>query len=211
MCDFIIYLTGSQHHARTDSVKRVSGEASNRSDGPAKEESGKEVALESTGEDKGPNEVGYAEEDTAVDTDANNGWQKATVKTSNTVRGEGLFNDVHEALKLTLATSRFLDVESKTSTSVVKGVKEEENSGTSGSTRGKIAERPPPVAVTLLLKGEHRRVGIAKREVQGLLWEVTDNIRGAAAPKGGNALLSDNTLEALVNAGVGLGETTQAE
>lgn len=43
------------------------------------------------------------------------------------------------------------------------------------------------------------------------MWEVTDDICGAAAPKGGDALLSDDTLEALVNAGVGLGETTNAE
>jgi hypothetical protein len=43
------------------------------------------------------------------------------------------------------------------------------------------------------------------------LWEVTDYIRGAASPKGGDALLYDDTFEAVVNAGVGLGETTQAE
>jgi hypothetical protein len=43
------------------------------------------------------------------------------------------------------------------------------------------------------------------------LWEVTDDARSAAAPKGGYAFLRDDTFEAVVNAGVGLGETTQAE
>jgi hypothetical protein len=211
ICDCITYLTGSQHHVRTDSAKWVSGETSNRSDAPAKEESGKEVALKSTGEDKRLKEVVYTEEKTTVDTNTNNGGQKATVKTSNTVRGESLLNDVHKTLELTLATSRVLDVKGKTSTGVVERIEEEENSGTSSSTRGKIAERPPPVAVTLLLKGKHRRVGIAESEVQSFLWEVTDNNRGVTAPEGGDALLGYDTLEALVNAGVGLGEMTQAE
>lgn len=171
----------------------------------------KEVALESTGKDKGSDVVVHAEVETAVDDDTNNGGHKATVETINTVRGEGLLKDVHETLELTLASSDVLDVVGKTSADVVERVEEEERSGPSGSTRGKIADHPPPVAVTLLLKGEHRFVGIAESEIQGLFWEVTDDTRGVAAPKGGDTLLSDDTLEALVNAGVGLGETTKAE
>jgi hypothetical protein len=59
--DSIIYLTGSQHHATTDGVKGVSGETNKSSNGPVKEESGKKVALERTGEDKGHNGVVYGE------------------------------------------------------------------------------------------------------------------------------------------------------
>jgi hypothetical protein len=182
ICESIIYLAGSHHHTTTDSVKRVRGETGSSSDGPAKEERGKEVAFESTGEDKGLDRVVYAEVKTTVDNNTDNGGHKATVETSNTVRGEGLLKDVHEAVELTLATSGVLDVVGKTSTDVVERVDEEERSGTSGSTRGKIADHPPPIAVMLLLEGEYGFVGVAKSEVQGLSWEVTDNIGGVAAP-----------------------------
>lgn len=210
-CDSITYLTGSHHHTGTDSVKRVRGDTNNHSDSPAEEKRGKEVALESTSEDKGLDEVDYAEPKTTVDNNTNNGGNKATVETSNTIRGERLLKDVHEALVLTLATSGVLDVVGKTNTGVVERVEKEEFGGTSGSTRGKITDHPPPVTVTLLLKGEHRFVGIAESEVQGLSWEVTDNIRGITAPEGGSTLFNDDALEALVDAGVGLGETTKAE
>ena len=210
-CDFITYLTRSHHHTRTNSVKRVRGETNSRSDGPAKEERGKEVALESTGEDKGLDEVHYAEPESTVDNNTNDGGQKATVETSNTVRGEGLLKDVHEALVLTLATIGVLNIVGKTDTGVVERVEKEEFGGTSGSTRGKITDHPPPVTITLLLKGENRFVGIAESKLQGLSWEVTNNIRGVTAPEGGGTLLSDDPLEALVDAGVGLGETTKAE
>jgi hypothetical protein len=61
ICDSTTSLTGSHHQTGTDSVKRVRGETNSRSDGPAKEERGKEVALESTSEDKTLDKVDHAE------------------------------------------------------------------------------------------------------------------------------------------------------
>jgi hypothetical protein len=71
--DLMIYLTGSQHHATTDSGKRVSSETGSSSDGPAEEERGPEVALESSGEDEGLKEVDDTEVETTVDNNTNDG------------------------------------------------------------------------------------------------------------------------------------------
>ena len=79
------------------------------------------------------------------------------------------------------------------------------------TTGGQVTGHPLGVTVTLLLVGEHGLVGVAESEVEGLGGEVTDNVGGVATPEGGGALLSDDTLEALANAGVGLGETAGAE
>jgi hypothetical protein len=102
--------------------------------------------------------VVYSKVETTVDDNSNNGRQKATIKTSNTVGSESLFKDVYEALKLTLATSGILDVAGKTSTDVVQRVDEEERGDTRSCTRSEITEHPPPC------KGEDRSVGIAKSE-----------------------------------------------
>jgi hypothetical protein len=206
------YLTGGHHHAATDGVKGVRGDTGTSGDGPSEKERGKEVALEGASEEDGLDGVVHAEVETTVDNDTGDGGHEATVETGNTVRGEGLLVDIHQAVELTLTTRLgVLGVVGKTSTGVVEGVDEEEGSGTSGTTRGKVAGHPPPVAVTLLLEGEHGLVGVAESEVQGLGREVTDNVGGVSAPEGGGALLSDDTLEALANAGVGLGETARAE
>ena len=79
------------------------------------------------------------------------------------------------------------------------------------TTGGQVAHHPLGVTVTLLLVGEHGLVGVAESEVEGLGGEVTDNVGGVATPQGGGTLLSDDTLEALANAGVGLLETARAE
>ena len=210
--EFITYLTGGHHHAATDGVKGVRGDTGTSGDGPSEEERGKEVTLKRAGKDDGLDGVVHAEVETTVDNDTGDGGHEATVETGNTVRGEGLLVDVHQAVELTLTTRLgVLGVVGKTSTGVVEGVDEEEGSGTSGTTRGKVAGHPPPVAVTLLLEGEHGLVGVAESEVEGLGREVTDDVGGVATPEGGGALLSDDTLEALANAGVGLGETARAE
>ena len=210
-CDSTTYLTGSHHHTRANSVKRVRGETDSRSGGPAKEKGGKEVALEGTSEDKGLDDVEYAEPESTVDDDANDGGQKATVETSNTVRSDGLLNDVHEAVILTLATSGILNIVGKTNTDVVQRVEKEESGYTMSSTRGKSTDHPPPVTIALLLKGEHGFVGIGESEVKGLGWKVAYNTRDIAAPEGCDTLLSDDALEAIVDAGVRLGETAEAE
>ena len=210
--EFITYLTGGHHHAATDGVEGVRGDTGTSGDGPSEEERGKEVTLKRAGKDDGLDGVVHAEVKTTVDNDTGDGGHEATVETGNTVRGEGLLVDVHQAVELTLTTRLgVLGVVGKTSTGVVEGVDEEEGSGTGGTARGEVTGHPPPVAVALLLESEHGLVGVAESEVEGLGREVTDDVGGVATPEGGGALLSDDTLEALANAGVGLGKTARAE
>lgn len=79
------------------------------------------------------------------------------------------------------------------------------------TTGGKVTGHPPPVSITLLLEGEHRLVGVAEGEVQGLGGEVTDDVGGVATPQRGHALVLDGTAEALADAVVLAVETTTPE
>jgi hypothetical protein len=126
-------LTRGHHHTTADGVERVGGDTGTGGDGPTKSERGQEVALEGTGQKDGLDRVVHTEVQTTVDNDTSNGGHETTVKTTDTVRGEGLLVDVCETVELALTTLLGgLGVVGKTGTGVVEGVDEEEGGGTSG-------------------------------------------------------------------------------
>lgn len=79
------------------------------------------------------------------------------------------------------------------------------------TTRRKVTEHPPPVSIALLLVAEHRLVGVTEGEVQGLGWEVTNDVGGVATPERRDTLVLDGTAEALANTGVLAVETAGLE
>jgi hypothetical protein len=222
-------LTRGHHHTTTDGVQRVRSNTSTSSDRPAEQEGSQEVALKRTNQDDGLERVVHAEVQTTVDNDTHDGDNETTVQTGNTVGGEGLLVDVYETVELTFtSTLGRLGVVSQTGTSVVQGV-DEEQGGSTGSlkkyqhrtsrpesvrtytTRGQVTSHPPPVAVTLLLEGEHRLVGVTEGEVQGLGREVTDDVGSVTSPQRHDTLGSSGTAEALRDTGVLAVETTGSD
>ena len=126
------HFTRSHHHATTDGVQRVRSNTSSGGDSPSESERGKEAALEVTGKEDWLDRVVQTEVKTTVDNDTNDGRSETTVKTSNTVRGEGLAVDIDETVELTLTTLLGrLGVVGETSTGVVEGVDEKKGCGTS--------------------------------------------------------------------------------
>jgi hypothetical protein len=202
-------LTRGHHHTTTDGVKRVRGNTGTGSDRPAEQERSKEVTLKRTDENNRLDGVVHAEVETTVDDDSKNRGTETTVETGNTVRGESLLVDVNETVELTVTTALGgLRVVGKTGTGVVERVDEEEGSGTSSTTGGKVTHHPLGVTVTLTLVGEHRLESVAEGEVQSLGGEVTDDVGGVTSPEGDDTLGSGGTLEAVTNTGVLAVKTT---
>ena len=190
-------LSGGHHHAATDGVEWVRGDTGTSGDGPSKSEGGKEVTLEGTGEENWLDGIVHSEVKTTVDDNSDNGWTESTVKTGNTVRGEGLLVDIGKAVELTLTTLLGgLVIVGKTGTGEIEGVDEEEGGGSSHSTGGEVTGHPLGVTL-ILLEGEHALVGVAESEVKSLGWEVTDDVGSVSSPEGGDTLLVDGALEAL--------------
>jgi hypothetical protein len=131
------HLTRRHHHTTTDGVKRIRGNTSTSGDGPSEQEGGEEVTLEGTGKDNRLDGIVHAEVETTVHYYTENGRHETTVETGNTVRGEGLLVDIHEAVELTLTTLLGgLGVVGKTGTGIIEGVDEEERSGTGSLLQG---------------------------------------------------------------------------
>lgn len=200
--------TRGHHHATTDGVERVRGKTSRGGDDPAEGERSKDVALERTNKDDGLERVVQTKVETTVDDNTNNGGNKATVETGNTVRGNGLLVDVDEAVELALAAlGGRLVVVGKTGTGVVERVDKEEGRGTGGTTRGNVTGEPLPVAVRLL-EAEQGLEVVLEGKVEGLGGEVTDDVGSVTTPERGDTLLGNDTLEAVNDALVGPRETT---
>ena len=79
------------------------------------------------------------------------------------------------------------------------------------TTRGKVADHPPPVAITLLLVAEHGLVGVAEGEVEGLGREVTEDVGRVTTPQREDALVFGGTAEALHDTLVPAVETTRLD
>lgn len=222
------YLTRRHHHATTDSVERIRGDTGTGRDAPTEQEGGQEVVFERTDEDDGLDRVVHSEVETAVDDDTGDGGTETTVETGNTVRGERLLVDIDQTFELALAALLgALCVVGETGTGVVERVDEEERGSTGslaivsfcaeskrGSTYaagGQVAGHPPPVSVTLLLEGEHGLVGVAEGKVEGLGWEVADNVGGVTSPEGGQTFGAECAAEAVDDAAVAAVETTSLD
>ena len=87
-------LTGSHHHTTTDGVQWVRSDTGTSGDGPTKSERGEEVTLKRADEENRLDGIVQSEVKTTVNNDTSNGRTKTTVKTSDTIRCEGLLVDI---------------------------------------------------------------------------------------------------------------------
>jgi hypothetical protein len=87
---------------------------------------------------------------TTVNNNTNDRGDKSTIKTSDTIRGEGLLVDIDQAIELTLSsTLGGLSIVGETGTGVIERVDKEEGRGTSSSSGCNVTSEPLPVSVLL--------------------------------------------------------------
>ena len=128
----VTHFTRSHHHTPTNGIKRIRADTSTSGDSPAKQEGSQEVTLKSTNKDDGLKGVVHSEIQSTVDNNTGDGGTETTVQTKETVRGESLFVNIYQSVKLTVSASLCIfSVVCETSTGVVQGVHEEQGGGTS--------------------------------------------------------------------------------
>ena len=67
------------------------------------------------------------------------------------------------------------------------------------TTRGQIAHHPFSIAITLLLVGEHRLVGITEGEIESLGREVSNDVGCVTSPQRDPTFVLDCATEALAD------------
>lgn len=93
------------------------------------------------------------------------------------------------------------NISTKTSTCVIEWIDEAERGGSSGTTRGKIADKVAPELCLLVNTAqEDLFVHVLEGEVERLCGEVTDDVGQVASPESAEALLLGDTDEAVDDA-----------
>nr|CAB3470422.1 unnamed protein product [Digitaria exilis] len=119
---------------------------------------------------------------------------------------------VEEPIELPLASALAgLVVVGEAGARVVEGVDEELRRGAGGAAGGDVPGEPAPVAVAVAAEGEEGLEVVLEGEVEGLGWEVADDVGVVAAPEGEEAFVADGAAEAVGDPGVGLGEASGPE
>jgi len=181
------------HHSSSDGVDGVGGEARNDSNNPSEEEVDEESTLRS--KNQRFESIIETEVKTSVDEDSDSGNDKSSVKTSDSVRGEGLSVDIDEPIELAGAVLGFAIV-GQSSSSEVERVDYGERQGSGESTRGNVCGE---------LRGrrsigadlEQCFDGIFEGKVEGLGREISDDIGQVSSPEGADSLRSDSSLGAV--------------
>lgn len=135
----------------------------------------------------------------AVGNDSDDGDSKASVETCGTVLGENLLEAVDETAELTLATGA--DVSSEAGSGEIKRVHETEGSSTGGTTGRAVTDEELECLGLGVVRVEDLLVLILAGEVEGLGGEIPNDVGGVSSPEGGEALLLDDSLEAILDSG----------
>ena len=125
--------------------------------------------LEAACEDNWLDRIVQPEVQTTVHNDSNTRDVKPTVKPSNTIRLESLAVDINKTIELPFTSSLgCLGIIGQPCPRIVKGVHEKQGGSTSSTTRGKVASKPLPVTIPVLLEVEEPLEVVLECEVQGL-------------------------------------------
>ena len=124
---------------------------------------------------------------------------EATVQSNNTIRFHCLLNTINKTSVLAIC-SAFADISTQAGTSVIQWIYEAKWSSSSGTTRSQVSEEVAPELCFLINTAqEDLFVDIFEGEVEGLSWEVSDDIGQVTAPEGKNTLFFWNTNETVDN------------
>jgi len=140
-----------------------------------------------------------AELDTTVGNNTHDGDTETVVEGQETALGDGLSEAIAEAFEITLAGT---DIGSEAGTGVIQGVDDGEGRGTGGTAGREIRAEELPELCLGIVSGEQLLDLILEGKIEGLGWEITDNVGAVATPEGAHALLGLDTSEGIANAGV---------
>jgi hypothetical protein len=195
--------TAGHHHAPSDGVDWVGGEAGHDGHGPTEEEA--DEGASTIANDDWLQRVVKSKVHTSVDEDTDARNDKTSVETTDTVGGEGLSVDIDETVVLSLTVSALVVV-SQSGSGKVQGVDDGEGHGTSKTTGGDVGGKLLPLW-GILGGTESGLDGVLEGKVEGLSWEVSEHVGQVSSPEWSNTLGGKGSLGAIHDAGVWLVES----
>jgi len=196
----VVHLLGSagvHHESTSDGIERVRDDTSADGDELSEGPHGEDGSLLGIWEEHGLTSVEHTEVRGTVSDDTDDRDAETSVETWGAVLLEDLHDAVNETGELTLATRA--DISGKTSSGEIERVDDGEGSGTSSTTRGAVADEEHAWLLLGVVWVQGLLVEVLEGEVKSLGGEVSDDVGEVTSPEGSEALLLDNTLEAVAD------------
>jgi hypothetical protein len=193
--------TGSHHESSSDGIKWIRDDTSRDGNNLSETPLDEEMLLSVVVEQNNFTGIEHTEIRGSVCDDTDNGDTETVVKLTDSVSSH-----FGEAINKTseFSFSSGTDISSESSSCEIKWIDEAEGSGTSGSTGSAVTNEEHTWLSFWVIWVEGLLVEIFASEVQGLGWEITDDVSKISSPEGTDTLLSNNSLEAISNTVVSL-------
>lgn len=188
--------TGSHHESSSDGIKWIRDDTSRDGDNLSETPLDEEMLLSVVVEKDNFSGIEHTEVRGSVCDDTDDGDTETIVEL-----GDSGFGHLGEAVNKTgeFSFSSGTDISGESGSCEIKWVDEAEGSGTSGSTGSAVTNEEHTWLSFWVIWVEGLLVEIFASEVQGLGWEITDDVSKISSPEGTDTLLGNNSLEAITN------------
>jgi hypothetical protein len=197
-----LWETRLHHQSSTDGVEWVRDNTGGDSDNLSESPSGEEVGLLGVWEEDRLASVEHTEVGGTVGDDTDDRDSETSVESFWAVGLAHLNEAVNETGELTILAGT--NISGETGSRKVEWVDEAEGSSTGSTTRGAVSEKELDWLLLGVVWVQVLLVEVLASEVEGLGWEVTNDVCQVSSPEGANTLLSQDTSEAVTNTVVSL-------
>lgn len=194
----LLSATRVHHESTTDGVKRVGNDAGADSNSLGETPNCEDVGVLHVGEEHDLASVEHTEVRGTVGNDTDDGDAEASVETCRAFLVEDLLEAVNETGELTVGT--LTNISGEAGTGEIERVNDRERRGTSSTTGGAVTDEEHAWLLLGVIRVEDGLVEVLASEVEGLSGEVPHNVGHVTTPQRSEALLLDDTGEAVLDA-----------
>jgi hypothetical protein len=185
------------HESSSDGVEWVGDNTGGGGHSLSEHPHGKDVGLLDVFEEESFSSIEETEVGSSVEEDTNDGDLETLVESTSTVLGGDLPEAIDEPVELSVSSTS--DVSSQSGSGEVEWVHNAKRSRTSSTSRQAVSDEEFAWLRLWVVWAEDLLVGVLEGEVEGLSWEVSDDVGQVSSPERGSSLLSLHSSEAVAD------------
>lgn len=192
--------SGLHHESSSHGVEWVGDDTRDSGHGLSEHPHGKNVGLLDVFEEESLSSIEETEVGSSVEEDTDDGDLETLVESTSTVSSGDLPEAVDETTELSVCSAS--DVSSQSGSGEVEWVHNAKRSRTSSTSGHAVSDEELAWLGLWVVWAEDLLVGVLEGEVEGLSWEVSDDVGQVSSPERGSSLLGLDSSEAVADTGV---------
>jgi hypothetical protein len=192
--------TSVHHESSSHGIEWVGDDTSSDGDALSETPLGEEVSLLEVAEEEDLTSVESTEVRGSVGNDTNDGDTETVVDTTDSTLFDGFLEAVNESSEFSISTGTNISGES--GSSEIEWVDEAKGSSSCSTTGGHVTKEEHAGLSLWVVWAEELLVVIIACKVDGLSWEITNDVSEISSVKGPESLLGNDSLEAVSDTSV---------